>query len=145
MKVLDGLSTQARIALALVAARMAFSYWQRAFPEKDKQAPLLSAIEAVDMFCTSGQLPPAAKATAELAYRTVSSCDLPPGDIQRASGFSVAHVAMAPWLLATGHESRAQHNAMVSINYAESVHSWAGHLQKFEAALISRAEELRLA
>ena len=142
-KVLEGLSPRAHVELALVAARLALPFWQRAFPEKERQAPMIAALEAVESFCTSGQLVPGAKATAELAYQAVSSCDLSSGDIQRSAGFSVAHVAMAPWLLSAGSVSKATHNALVAINYSESIHSWAGRLIELEAALVSRAKELR--
>jgi hypothetical protein len=142
-KVLERLSPKAQVELALVAARLALPFWQRAFPEKNQQSPIVAALEAVEKFCASGQLVPDTKATAELAYRTVSSCDLPSGDIQRFSGFSIAHLAMAPWLLSAGSVAKAQHNAMVAINYSESIHSWAGRLAELEVALVSRAQELR--
>jgi hypothetical protein len=49
---------------------------------------------------------------------------------------------MAPWLYAAGHSSKAQHNAMVAINYSESIHQWAGKLLELERALASRKQEL---
>jgi len=105
-QVLEGLDARAQIELGLLAARLALAFWQRAYPEKEHRAPLVDALKAVEAFCATGQLGPSAKETAELAYRAVSSCDLPSGDIQRSSGFSVAHIAMAPWLLTTGSSSR---------------------------------------
>ena len=145
MRILGELSPMAQIELALFAARLAWPFWLRAVPEEESRAPLLAAMDAVEAFCASGQLQPDAKAIAVLAYRTVSSCSVRSGDIQRCSGFSIAHVAMAPWLLSMGESDRSRHNAMVAINYSESIHRWAGRLRNFEVELISRAEELRLA
>ena len=141
-KVLEDLGTRQQIEIALVAARLALPFWCRAFPEKERQEPLLAALQMVEAFCISGSLRSEAKVVAELAYRAVSGCDLPPGDIQRSSGFSVAHVAMAPWLLSAGSESKARHNAMVAVNYSESIHAWAGRLSELELALVARASEL---
>jgi hypothetical protein len=142
-RVLEGLDPSAQIELGFIAARLALAFWQKAYPEKEHQAPLVGALQTVEVFCATGKLAPNAKEIAEVAYRTVSSCDLPLGDIQRSSGFSVAHIAMAPWLLLAGSSSKAQHNAMVAINHSESIHSWAGRLPELEAALVSRAQELR--
>lgn len=141
-KVLEGLSAGQQIEVAYVAARLALPFWLRAFPEKERQEPLTESLEMVEAFCVSGSLPPGAKTVAELAYKAVSACDLPPGDIQRSSGFSVAHVAMAPWLLSAGSEAKAKHNAVVSVNYSESIHAWAGRLSELESALVARASEL---
>jgi hypothetical protein len=139
-KLRNGLSAEAQIELALVAAQLAFPFWQRAFPEREHQVALIAALDAVKFFCSARQLAPNAKAVAELAYQSVSACDLPAGDIQRSSGFSVAHVAMAPWLLSMGSESKAKHNVMVAINYSEAIHKWAGRLLELEAALTAQAE-----
>jgi hypothetical protein len=143
VRVLAGLEPRAHIELGFIAARLALAFWKRAFPEKQYQAPLINALKMVETFSAIGQLAPGAKEAAELAYRTVSSCDLPAGDIQRSSGFSVAHIAMAPWLISAGRAEQASHNAMVAIRYSESIHDWAGRLSELEAALISRARELR--
>lgn len=143
IRVLEGLNPIDQIQLGLVAAQLAFVFWRRAFPEKEYQISLLRALETVEAFCATRQLAPDTKGTAELAYRSVSSCDLPSGDIRRSSGFSVAHLAMAPWLLASGRASKATHNAMVAIRYSESIHESAGELPKLTAALEFRARELR--
>ena len=142
-RVLEGFDPRAQIELGFIAARLALAFWQRAYPEREHQAPLIGALKTVEVFCTTGKLAPNSKEVAEVAYGTVSSCDLPFGDIQRSSGFSVAHIAMAPWLLVAGSPSKAQHNTMVAINHSESVHSCAGRLPELEAALMSRAQELR--
>jgi hypothetical protein len=141
-KVLEGLGPRQQVEVALVAARLALSFWRRAFPEKERQEPLVAALQMVEAFCVSGSLPPDAKVIAELAYIAVSACDLLPGDIHRSSGFSVAHVAMTPWLLSAGSESKAKHNAMVAVNYAEAIHAWAGSVPELEATLLARASEL---
>lgn len=142
-RIIEGFGPREQIELGLAAAELALPFWLRVNPEKPYQVPLIEALEAVATYCATGQLVPGAKQIAELAYRTVSSSDLPTGDIQRSSGFSVAHIAMAPWLHAAGSSSKAQHNAMVAINYSESIHSWAGRLAELEAALASRQQELR--
>lgn len=142
-KVLEGLTQKAQVEVALVAARLALPFWRRAFPEKELQAPMVSALHVVEVFCASGQLAAGAKAIAEAAYQAVSSCDLPSGDVQRSSGFSVAHLAMVPWLLSVGSEPKARHNLMVAINYSESIHGWAGRLPELEGSLARRAHELR--
>lgn len=141
-KVLEGLGPQHQVEVAFVAAQLALPFWRRAFPEKERQEPLNAALQMVQTFCVSGSLPPESKVIAELAYKSVSACDLPPGDIQRSSGFSVAHVAMIPWLLSVGSASKAKHNAMVAVNYSESIHAWAGRVPELEAALVARALEL---
>ena len=135
-------SHREQIRQALLAAQLAFPYWQRAFPEAEYQAPLVEAIKIVESFLASGILPANAKAVAEAAYRAVSGCDLPPGDIHRSSGFSVAHVAMTPWLHASGSLQKVTHNSQVSIGYSESIHRWAGRLPELEAALLSSAPGL---
>jgi hypothetical protein len=141
-RVVEGLGTREQIELGLVAAKLALPFWLRANPEKPCQGPLIDALEAVATYCATGKLVPKAKEIAELAYRTVSSCDLPSGEAQRSSGFSVAHIAMAPWLYTAGSSSKAQHNAMVAINYSDAIHSWAGKLGELEAALLYRQQEL---
>jgi len=141
--ILEGLAPRAQIELGYVAARLAFPYWQRAFPEKENQLPLAEALSRVEAFCSTGEFPADGKAVAELAYRTVSSCDLPRGDRLRSAGFSIAHIAMAPWLLAAGYSSKACHSAMLAINYSESIHSWASKQAELRDALVSRAQELR--
>lgn len=143
VNLLEGQAPRAQIQLGLVAARLAFPYWQRAFPEKESQRPLAEALSLVEAFCSTGKLPADGKAVAELAYQTVSSCDLPPGDQLRSAGFSVAHIAMAPWLLAAGSASKACHSAMVAINYSQSIHSWASKQSELANALASLAQELR--
>lgn len=142
-RVVEGLGPKEQIDLGLTAARLALPFWLRANPERSYQAPLIEALEAVATYCATGKVVPNAKEIAELAYRTVSSCDLPPGDIQRSSGFSVAHIAMAPRLHTAGSSSKAQRNAMVAINYSDSIHRWAGKIAALEAALLSRQQELR--
>lgn len=142
-RVIESLGPRATLELGLSAAQLALPFWLRANPEKSYQEPLIAALKAVKSYCATGYLAPDAKAIAEQAYRAVSSSDLPSGDIQRSSGFAVAHIAMAPWLLASGNSSQAQHNAKVAINYSESIHSWAGRLGELEAALESKRQELR--
>jgi hypothetical protein len=138
-RALEGRSPREQVHQALLAARLALPYWQRAFPEKESQDPLVEAIKIVESFLIESSAPPEAKSTAETAYRAVSECDLPPGDVQRASGFAVAHVAMTPWLYASGNLQKVAHNAMVAINYSESIHRWAGKASELEAALLSSA------
>jgi hypothetical protein len=129
--------------VGFAAAQLALPFWLRANPEKSYQAPLIAALEAVERYCATGELAPDGKAIAEQAYKAVGSSDLPSGDIHRSSGFSIAHIAMAPWLLSSGNSSQAWHNAKVAINYSESIHSWAGKLVELEAALESRRQGLR--
>jgi len=124
---------------ALLAAQLAFPYWQQAFPEKERQAPLAEAIAVVQSFQANGIPPAGAKAVAEAAYRAVSECDLPAGDIHRSAGFAVAHAAMIPWLYASGSLQKVAHNCMVAINYSESILQWAGKSSELEAALLSTA------
>ena len=142
-RVSEGFGPVEQIELGYAAARLALPFWLRANPEKSFQAPLIFALESVASYCTGGRLAADAKVVAVRAYQAVSSCDLPAGDIQRSSGFSVAHIAMAPWLHASGSSSKAQYNVMVAINCSESIHSWAGKTAEFEAALECRRRELQ--
>ena len=143
IRALEGLTPRAQMSQGLVAARLAFTYWQRAFPEKEHQVPLAEALSVVESFLVSTTLPPDAKAIAEAAYRAVSGCDLPPGDIQRSSGFAVAHIAMTPWLYASGNLQKVAHNAKVAVRYSESIFRWAGRESELEAALVANAQEAR--
>jgi hypothetical protein len=142
IRALEGLSPRAQMHQALLAARKAFAYWQRAFPEKELQAPLLEALNVVERFVADGILLPNAKAIAEAAYSAVSQCDLPPGDIQRSSGFAVAHVAMTPWQYANGSHQKVSHNSKVAVGYSESIFKWVGRSSELEAALSSSSSEL---
>jgi hypothetical protein len=139
LRALEGRSPREQMRQALLAAQLAFAYWQRAFPEREQQAPLAEAIKVVESFLAKGILPAEAKATAEAAYHTVSECDLPPGDIHRSAGFAVAHAAMTPWLYASGSLQKVAHNSKVAINYSESILLWAGNSSELEAALVSTA------
>lgn len=77
-RVIEGFDPIEQIELGLTAANLALPFWLRVNPEKSYQSPLIDALVAVATFCATGKLVPSAKEIAELAYRTVSSCDLPP-------------------------------------------------------------------
>ena len=143
VRAIEGLSPSAHIELGLTAARLALPFWLRANPKKSYQVPLIEALNAVEAYCISGQLVSGAKEIAVQAYKVVISSDVPSGDIQRSSGFSVAHIAMAPSHLVAGSDRKAQHSAMVAIGYSESIHCWAAKLVELETALKLRRHELR--